>query len=109
LNAFWRNNLSDVMGLQMEQCKGKGHLIYVSQNRGGCNINGVVSVNKVEGNFQIIPLKALSVPNRSPDSLISFLETNFNLTHSFVKFSFGSEVDKMVNPLKDRIVNQCLN
>ncbi|KAA6386095.1 MAG: putative Endoplasmic reticulum-Golgi intermediate compartment protein 3 [Streblomastix strix] len=56
LNAYFRKGFNENLALGELQCTGQGREdLYVSQDRGGCNIHGVIGVSRCEGLFQIVP------------------------------------------------------
>lgn len=114
LGAYYRKGMSEAAALQTEQCKKEiaagfsaKNLTQVSQERGGCNMHGVLNVNKVEGCLQISPSTYFSLPGDNEGDVMTFLRKNFNISHQFRRFCYGSENPYVAhNPLNNETKTQ---
>lgn len=86
-----------------KQCNKEEFVKVLIEQRGeGCNVHGVLHVNKVAGNINIVPGKFIMMNTRY------VIDTNqidlsgdglFNTSHTIQKISFGKEYPGMQNPL----------
>ncbi|XP_038986731.1 endoplasmic reticulum-Golgi intermediate compartment protein 3-like isoform X1 [Phoenix dactylifera] len=85
---------------QIDQCKREGFIQRIKDEEGeGCNMNGLLEVNKVAGNFHFAPGKSFHQSNIFLQNLLGFQTENYNISHKINKLSFGKEFPGVVNPL----------
>jgi len=86
---------------KVEQCvrEGYGDKIEEQKNE-GCNVHGVVKVNKVAGNFHFAPGKSYQQNGMHVHDLQQFFKsTDFDFTHTIHSISFGEHQERIFNPL----------
>lgn len=84
----------------IDQCKREGFVQKIRDEEGeGCNIHGMVEVNKVAGNFHFAPGKSFLQSNILVNDLLGFQTESFNISHKINKLTFGQEFPGVVNPL----------
>ncbi|CAI7908428.1 unnamed protein product [Closterium sp. NIES-54] len=90
-------SLSCVVGVQ---CKREDLIDKIQAQVGeGCNMYGVLEVNKVAGNFHFAPAKVFYTAGISIFDLVMFHDTVFNISHTVNSLSFGAKFPGAVNPL----------
>eukprot|EP00891_Asterochloris_glomerata_P002898 jgi/Astpho2/2898/e_gw1.00050.129.1_t len=93
----------------IEQCAKEGFSKALQDQAGeGCHMWGVLSVNKVAGNFHFAPGKSFSANGMHVHDLVPFQDKNFDLSHTIKTLAFGKEYPGMNNPLDGVSVNQSL-
>uniref|UniRef100_A0A7N0T4K7 Endoplasmic reticulum-Golgi intermediate compartment protein 3 n=1 Tax=Kalanchoe fedtschenkoi TaxID=63787 RepID=A0A7N0T4K7_KALFE len=65
----------------------------------GCNIQGILEINKVAGNFHFSPKKKFNSSNFHLFDFLEFQHDNYNMTHKINKLAFGDHFPGVVNPL----------
>uniref|UniRef100_A0A8R7PH35 Endoplasmic reticulum-Golgi intermediate compartment protein 3 n=2 Tax=Triticum urartu TaxID=4572 RepID=A0A8R7PH35_TRIUA len=84
----------------IDQCKSEGFLQTIKDEEGeGCNIYGILEINKVAGNFHFAPGKSFQQSNVHVHDLLPFQKDSFNLSHKINKLSFGEPFPGVINPL----------
>ncbi|XP_020507808.1 endoplasmic reticulum-Golgi intermediate compartment protein 3 isoform X1 [Labrus bergylta] len=89
----------------IEQCKREGFSQKMQEQKNeGCQVYGVLEVNKVAGNFHFAPGKSFQqshvhVHAVEIHDLQSFGLDNINMTHLIKHLSFGRDYPGIVNPL----------
>ncbi|KAF5444161.1 hypothetical protein F2P56_036658 [Juglans regia] len=84
----------------IDQCKREGFIQKIKNEEGeGCNINGVLEVNKVAGSFHFGTGKSFHDSNVQLHNLLAFQDDNYNITHRINKLSFGHYFPGLINPL----------
>ncbi|GJP46563.1 hypothetical protein CLOM_g5836 [Closterium sp. NIES-68] len=92
----WAFNNADAI----EQCKREDLIDKIQAQVGeGCNMYGVLEVNKVAGNFHFAPAKVFYTAGISIFDLVMFHDTVFNISHTVNSLSFGAKFPGAVNPL----------
>ncbi|KAJ4463040.1 putative Endoplasmic reticulum-Golgi intermediate compartment protein 3 [Paratrimastix pyriformis] len=93
--AYRKKNwvLSSVEGIS--QCQNE----VKDKTRGGCNLYGFLTVNRVAGYFQIGPGRPMLNPAYGGRNVRVFNDFSFNLSHIIHKLSFGEEFPGVHNPL----------
>jgi len=82
------------------QCVREGFTKNLMEQQGeGCEVYGFLLVNKVAGNFHFAPGKSFQQHHMHVHDLQPFKFSEFNLSHSIVRLSFGNEFPGIVNPL----------
>eukprot|EP00850_Spirogloea_muscicola_P018358 SM000167S02971 [mRNA] locus=s167:276772:280105:+ [translate_table: standard] len=83
----------------IEQCVREGYLDNIKSQEGeGCNIYGLLEVNKVAGNFHFSASKSLQT-SMQIHSLLPSHGGHDNLTHKVNSLSFGAHFPGILNPL----------
>ncbi|KAL0476433.1 endoplasmic reticulum-golgi intermediate compartment protein 3 [Acrasis kona] len=86
----------------IEQC-----IFEVSMENPGCQIYGVLKVNKVSGNFHFAPGRSFSQEQETRVHHIHefnpYLISRFNSSHTIHELSFGLRIDDAVYPLDNHI------
>eukprot|EP00850_Spirogloea_muscicola_P019075 SM000183S03969 [mRNA] locus=s183:45572:48813:- [translate_table: standard] len=83
----------------IEQCVREGYLDNIKLQEGeGCNIYGLLEVNKVAGNFHFSASKSLQT-SMQIHSLLPSYGGHDNLTHKVNSLSFGAHFPGILNPL----------
>ncbi|XP_041015258.1 endoplasmic reticulum-Golgi intermediate compartment protein 3-like isoform X1 [Juglans microcarpa x Juglans regia] len=84
----------------IDQCKREGFIQKIKNEEGeGCNINGVLEVNKVAGSFHFGTGKSFHDSNVQLHNLLASQDDNYNITHRINKLSFGHYFPGLINPL----------
>eukprot|EP00268_Persea_americana_P068092 TRINITY_DN943_c0_g1_i10.p1 TRINITY_DN943_c0_g1~~TRINITY_DN943_c0_g1_i10.p1 ORF type:complete len:384 (-),score=58.03 TRINITY_DN943_c0_g1_i10:743-1894(-) len=84
----------------IDQCKREGFVQKIREEDGeGCNIHGMVEVNKVAGNIHFAPGKSFLQSNLLLHDLLGVRTESFNISHKINKLTFGQEFPGVVNPL----------
>ncbi|XP_058080097.1 uncharacterized protein LOC131228222 [Magnolia sinica] len=84
----------------IDQCKREGFVQKIKEEEGeGCNIHGILEVNKVAGNFHFSPGKGFHQSNIFLQDLLALQAESYNISHKINKISFGEEFPGVVNPL----------
>ncbi|RWR74841.1 Endoplasmic reticulum vesicle transporter [Cinnamomum micranthum f. kanehirae] len=84
----------------IDQCKREGFVQKIREEEGeGCNIHGMVEVNKVAGNIHFAPGKSFLQSNLLVHDLLGVRTESFNISHKINKLTFGQEFPGVVNPL----------
>lgn len=84
----------------IDQCKREGFVQKIKDEEGeGCNIHGSLEVNKVAGNFHLVPGKSFYHANVLLHDMLSFQQDNYNISHVINKLAFGPSIPGVVNPL----------
>ncbi|KAK9808956.1 hypothetical protein WJX72_006989 [[Myrmecia] bisecta] len=92
------------------QCAREGFVEKLQAQKGeGCHMWGFLEVNKVAGNFHFAPGKSFQQGNMHVHDLVPFGTTEFDLSHTVHKLSFGEEYPGMKNPLDGVTVQQVSN
>jgi len=86
---------------KVEQCVREGYKKKVEEQKNeGCNVNGVVQVNKVAGNFHFAPGKSYQQNGMHVHDLAQFFKSdNFDFSHIIHSISFGKSQERIFNPL----------
>ncbi|KAL3892160.1 hypothetical protein ACJMK2_004394 [Sinanodonta woodiana] len=84
----------------IEQCKREGwsEKMKAQQNE-GCQLYGMIKVNKVAGNVHFAPGKSFQQHHVHVHDLQAFGSEKFNLSHRIAHMSFGDEYPGIINPL----------
>uniref|UniRef100_A0A674MR83 Endoplasmic reticulum-Golgi intermediate compartment protein n=1 Tax=Takifugu rubripes TaxID=31033 RepID=A0A674MR83_TAKRU len=83
----------------IEQCKREGFTQKMQEQKNeGCQVYGVLEVNKVAGNFHFAPGKSFQQSHVHGKSHFSCL---INMTHLIRHLSFGQDYPGLINPLDD--------
>lgn len=69
------------------------------QSEEGCSVYGYLLVNKVAGNFHFAPGKSFQQHSIHIHDMHQLGRSNFNVSHSIRRLSFGVEYPGQVNPL----------
>uniref|UniRef100_A0A674N3H7 Endoplasmic reticulum-Golgi intermediate compartment protein n=1 Tax=Takifugu rubripes TaxID=31033 RepID=A0A674N3H7_TAKRU len=86
----------------IEQCKREGFTQKMQEQKNeGCQVYGVLEVNKVAGNFHFAPGKSFQQSHVHVHDLQSFGLDNINMTHLIRHLSFGQDYPGLINPLDD--------
>ncbi|CAI5965233.1 unnamed protein product [Closterium sp. NIES-64] len=97
----WAFNNADAI----EQCKREDLIDKIQAQVGeGCNMYGVLEVNKVAGNFHFAPAKVFYTAGISIFDLVMFHDTVFNISHTVNSLSFGAKFPGAVNPLDNNLL-----
>ncbi|XP_057976642.1 uncharacterized protein LOC131163855 [Malania oleifera] len=84
----------------IDQCKREGFLQKIMEEEGeGCNINGLLEVNKVAGSFHFAPGKSFQQSNFHMDGFLAVQKNNYNISHRINKLTFGDYFPGILNPL----------
>lgn len=84
----------------IEQCRREDLIDSIQAQVGeGCNLYGVLEVNKVAGNFHIAPAKVFYTAGLQIHDLVMFHDTLFNISHTINSLAFGATYPGAVNPL----------
>lgn len=84
----------------ISQCKAEGYLQQIREQEGeGCNVYGILEVNKVAGNFHFAPGKSFQQAHMHVHDLMPFQDKKFNVSHVVNKLSFGADFPGVSNPL----------
>ena len=96
-------SLSELMTLRSSPMPGSGTIDKtLKMDQGSCRLSGTLRVNKVAGNFHITIGKHIQDPlqrsgHRHYGAYVP--QQLYNLSHRIDRFSFGTEVPGIVNPL----------
>lgn len=87
----------------IEQCvKERLERLMSAKNEEGCNIQGDLLVNKVQGNLHFAPGKSFMSGGMIVHDFLAQEAVKFNTSHVIHKLGFGTEIPGLVNPLDGR-------
>ncbi|GAA6019343.1 hypothetical protein JCM11491_000901 [Sporobolomyces phaffii] len=90
--SYVRRGWSFVNPDSIEQCVSEGWSTKIKeQSLEGCNLAGLVHVNKVIGNFHLSPGRSFQANAMHVHDLVPYLQGNHDFGHEIHHFSFASE------------------
>ncbi|KAI8868046.1 endoplasmic reticulum-golgi intermediate compartment protein 3-like protein [Ramicandelaber brevisporus] len=101
--AYGRSGWAFVNPDGMIQCKREHWLEKLQeQSNEGCNMHGYMKINKIAGNFHILPGQSMDGPagsNSHSHTFYKYYPKNFDFAHTIHHLSFGPPIPDVSNPL----------
>ncbi|KAI1315643.1 Endoplasmic reticulum-Golgi intermediate compartment protein 3 [Mortierella claussenii] len=90
----------------IEQCVREGYMEKMKEQANqGCRMHGMLTVNKVAGNFHIAPGRSFQRANMHVHDIQQYLEQGLDFSHHIQRLTFGQQVPNVHNPLDDQRVD----
>ncbi|KAF9912536.1 hypothetical protein BX616_010306 [Lobosporangium transversale] len=90
----------------IEQCVREGYMEKMKEQANqGCRVHGMLTVNKVTGNFHIAPGRSFQNANMHVHDIQQYLEHGLDFSHHIRRLTFGQHVPNVQNPLDDQHVD----